>query len=70
MGIQDRDVRNAIDILSTEFQNMESTVAYNEDLIKELTAKNEEMEREIESLQQQITELEEALAEAYLVTSG
>jgi predicted nucleic acid-binding Zn-ribbon protein len=68
MGIKDRDVRNALETLDTEFENLEA-------VIKDKDSEIDELEETISALQQQvceyenrIKELEEALAEAYLTS--
>lgn len=66
MSIKDRDVRDALGTLETEFENLESIIKDNEELIADLEKKNEKLQVEIDNLQDNILELEEALAEAYL----
>ena len=70
MGINDRDVARSIDIIQSEFENLEKIIEQNNDTITELERLNAALESEIKASQEFIQELEEALAEAYLTDNG
>lgn len=70
MGIKDRDALNAFETLTTEFENLEATIADNDLTIVDLEEQNEKLQCEVEDLKEKIKELEEALAEAYLTSES
>ncbi len=66
MGIKDRDVRDALETLSSEFEHLEETLKEKDEECQELEDKNERLQARIDELEAKVEELEEALAEAYL----
>lgn len=68
MGIKDRDVRDALSTLETEFENMEASLTYKEEELQEAYQLIDNLKEQVEAYETRITELEEALAEAYLTS--
>lgn len=71
--IKDPDIRNALETLVTEFENLEQTIkekdeeiADNEVEYAKLEARIEELEAGVHGLVEKVKELELALSEAYL----
>lgn len=64
--IKDRDVRDALSTLESEFENLEETVKDQEKDLENLQEIADQRQSRIEELEAQVKELEEALAEAYL----
>ncbi len=70
MGIKDRDVRDALETLDTEFENLEAVIKDKDNEIDELTKENTGLKEQVEEYENRIKELEEALAEAYLTSEA
>jgi len=68
--INDRNVREALDILEGEFHSMEQVVDTYEDKIDKLENILEDKDNHIEDLKLKVKSLEEALAEAYLTSEA
>lgn len=68
MSIKDRDIRNALETLDTEIENLEAQNKEYEDALAEMETKVEQLEQDAIVYQERIKELEEALAEAYLTS--
>lgn len=68
MSIRDKDVRDAIDTLTVEFENKEDEVRELEEVLSRKEEIIEELQLENENLENRVQELEEALAEAYLTS--
>jgi predicted nucleic acid-binding Zn-ribbon protein len=70
MAIRDRDTRDALQTLETEFENLEATVQEKERDINELEQKISGLESQVEEYEVRIKELEDALAEAHLTSEA
>jgi len=70
MAIKDRDIRDALETLDTEIENLESQVKEKDEEIEELTTEVSDLKEQVEQYESRITELEEALAEAYLTSEA
>lgn len=70
MGIKDRDVRDALETLDTEFENLEAVIKDKDNEIDDLTKENTGLKEQVEEYENRIKELEEALAEAYLTSEA
>lgn len=68
MAIKDRDIRDALETLDTEIENLEAQIKEKDEEIAKLENKVEELETQREFQDERIKELEEALAEAYLTS--
>lgn len=68
MNIKDRDLREALEILSEECENYEATIKGRDERIEELENDNIALADEIDRLETTIEELETAVAEAYLTS--
>lgn len=77
MGIQDRDVRNALELLQNEFESLEDIIDRKdtdlrslEDQVSDLSSAIVQKDETIQALESKISELETALAEAYLTSEA
>lgn len=68
--IKDRDTRDALQTLETEFENLEAVIQDKDNDIDQLTKENTSLKEQVEIYENRITELEEALAEAYLTSEA
>lgn len=68
MAIKDRDIRDALETLDTEIENLEEQIKEKDEHLSELETKVEDLEQQVEVYQERIKELEEALAESYLTS--
>lgn len=66
--IKDRDIRDALETLDTEIENLEAQNKELEGALAEMESKVEDLEQQAIIDQERIKELEEALAEAYLTS--
>lgn len=66
--INDRNVREAFEVLESEFHSQEQVIEQYEGKISNLESDLEDCECTIEELRAKVQELEEALAEAYLTS--
>lgn len=68
MAINDRNVKEALEMLENEFESQEGYIDDLSDKNRKLLDTIEEFENDISSLEDKVQELEEALAEAYLTS--
>lgn len=66
--IKDRDTRDALQTLETEFENLEAQIKEKDEEIEELQTEVSDLKGQVEEYEARITELEEALAESYLTS--
>lgn len=70
MSIQDKAVEAAIETIKDEFENFERMLRERDDLIEELENDKIGLQDEVDNLESQVAELEEAVAEAYLTSDA